>query len=52
MLQTFEWTKETSLNNLSDVYQQYCKPAPPLDKTLRHVFISGTMADVRTHFQV
>jgi DNA polymerase gamma 1 len=47
----FEWTEESSLNNLSDVHQLYCKDAIPLQKHVRDIFVSGTMDDVRSNIQ-
>lgn len=47
----FEWTEESSLNNLSDVHQLYCKNAIPLQKHVRDIFVSGTMDDVRHNVQ-
>jgi len=43
---------EGCLNNLNDVYKQYCKDARPLEKHLRDVFVSGTRDDVVHNFQV
>ena len=43
---------ESCLNNLNDVYQQYCKDAQPLEKHMRDVFVSGTVDDVIQNFQV
>lgn len=50
-LQSSEWMKHSTPNNLSDVYQHYCKGAP-LKKDMRNVFVKGTMADVQADFQV
>jgi len=43
---------ESCLNNLSDVYKQYCNDAQPLEKHLRDVFVTGTLDDVLQNFQV
>jgi len=43
---------ESCLNNLNDVYKQYCKDARPLEKHLRDVFVTGTVDDVLQNFQV
>jgi len=43
---------ESCLNNLNDVYKQYCKGARPLEKQLRDVFVTGTVDDVIQNFQV
>jgi len=43
---------ESCLNNLNDVYKQYCKDAQPLEKHLRDVFVTGTLDDVLQNFQV
>jgi len=40
------------LNNLNDVYKQYCKDARPLEKHLRDVFVTGSVHDVLQNFQV
>lgn len=45
-----EWMETGSMNNLNDVYQFHCD-APPLDKSTRDIFVSGTMKDVREQFQ-
>jgi len=50
--QSFDWMNESCLNNLNDVYQQYCKDAQPLEKHMRDVFVSGTVDDVIQNFQV
>jgi len=50
--QSFDWMNESCLNNLNDVYKQYCKDARPLEKHLRDVFVSGTVDDVIQNFQV
>jgi len=43
---------ESCLNNLSDVYNQYCKDARPLEKHMRDIFVTGTVDDVLQNFQV
>ena len=43
---------ESCLNNLNDVYKQYCKDARPLEKHLRNIFVTGTVDDVLQNFQV
>jgi len=43
---------ESCLNNLNDVYKQYCQDAEPLEKHLREVFVTGTVDDVLQNFQV
>ena len=50
--QSFDWMNESCLNNLNDVYQQYCKDARPLEKHMRDVFVTGTVDDVVQNFQV
>uniref|UniRef100_A0A2C9KDE8 DNA polymerase subunit gamma-1 n=1 Tax=Biomphalaria glabrata TaxID=6526 RepID=A0A2C9KDE8_BIOGL len=45
-----EWKKVSSMNNLRDVHQLHCG-GDALQKTMRDVFVSGTMSDVREHFQ-
>lgn len=44
------WFGNTSLNNLSDVYQLYCQ-GQPLRKETRDVFVTGTREDIRQDFQ-
>ncbi|KAH9520139.1 hypothetical protein Btru_060114 [Bulinus truncatus] len=39
-----EWKKVSSKNNLSDVHQLHCG-GPPLEKTMRDIFVTGTMSD-------
>jgi len=43
---------ESCLNNLNDIYKQYCKDARPLAKHMRDVFVSGTVDDIISNFQV
>jgi len=43
---------DSCLNNLNDVYKQYCKDARPLEKRLRDVFVTGSVDDVLQNFQV
>lgn len=45
-----EWMDTGTMNNLNDVYQFHCK-GPPLEKSKRDVFVSGTMKEVREQFQ-
>lgn len=52
MYQTFDWMNESCLNNLNDIYKQYCKGAQPLEKHLRDVFVTGTVDEVLQNFQV
>ncbi|CAL8082422.1 unnamed protein product [Calicophoron daubneyi] len=46
-----QWISETSLNNLTDVYQLYCMRDPPQSKQARSVFESGTKEEVQSQFQ-
>jgi len=42
------WLKNTSMNNLQDVYKLYCGPdVRPLKKAKRDVFVHGSLADIR-----
>ncbi|KAJ8029029.1 DNA polymerase subunit gamma-1 [Holothuria leucospilota] len=45
------WQKESSPNNLVDVYNCYINGGRELDKSKRDTFISGTMDDIRMEFQ-
>lgn len=40
----------SSINNLADVHALYVG-GEPLEKEARELFVKGTMADIRTHFQ-
>ena len=44
--------KQSSLNNLADVYALYNDNGDELDKSERDIFVTGTMSDVRDNFQV
>ncbi|KAF5400151.1 hypothetical protein PHET_06648 [Paragonimus heterotremus] len=46
-----QWISETSLNNLTDVYQLYCEKPPPQTKEARSVFEDGSRQEVRSQFQ-
>ena len=50
-LPNFRWTKESSMNNLHDVHQLYCKDEPRLKKITRNVFVKGNLSEVRSGFQ-
>jgi len=41
----------SSINNLADVHALYVG-GEPLEKEARELFVKGTMADIRNHFQV
>lgn len=41
----------SSINNLADVHALYVG-GEPLEKEARELFVKGTMADIRSHFQV
>lgn len=41
----------SSINNLADVHALYVG-GEPLEKEARELFVKGTMADIRDHFQV
>jgi DNA polymerase gamma 1 len=45
-----KWLNETSLNNLNDVYQLYCKKGS-LEKHKRNIFVEGNMDDIRADVQ-
>lgn len=44
-----EWTKLSALNSLSKVHNLYC--GGELDKESRDLFISGSLDDIKVHFQ-
>ena len=46
-----KWMSETSLNNLNDVLQLYCKGRAPLKKAKRDVFVKGTSEEIRNDLQ-
>lgn len=48
---SWDWVNISSINNLSDVHSLYVG-GPPLDKEARDIFVKGSMADVRSNFQV
>lgn len=41
----------SSINNLADVHALYVG-GEPLEKEAREIFVKGTMADIRSDFQV
>lgn len=41
----------SSINNLADVHALYVG-GDPLEKEARELFVKGSMADIRSHFQV
>lgn len=41
----------SSINNLADVHALYVG-GEPLEKDAREIFVKGTMADIRSNFQV
>ncbi|XP_014296210.1 DNA polymerase subunit gamma-1, mitochondrial [Microplitis demolitor] len=43
-----EWLNVTSLNNLADVYKLYCDKSH--EKSMRDLFVEGTLLDVRGEF--
>ncbi|XP_061227335.1 DNA polymerase subunit gamma-1 [Neopsephotus bourkii] len=47
---SWEWVHVSSINNLADVHALYVG-GEPLEKEAREVFVKGTMADIRNHFQ-
>ena len=46
-----QWIYQTSMNNLNDVYQLYCKDSKPLKKFKRDVFVTGSSDDIRNDLQ-
>ncbi|XP_075714294.1 DNA polymerase subunit gamma-1 [Rhinoderma darwinii] len=49
-INSWEWVNVSSVNNLVDVHALYVG-GPPLDKEARDLFVKGSMADIRAHFQ-
>ncbi|NXI68659.1 DPOG1 polymerase, partial [Anseranas semipalmata] len=47
---SWDWVHVSSINNLADVHALYVG-GEPLEKEARELFVKGTMADVRNHFQ-
>ncbi|XP_040457086.1 DNA polymerase subunit gamma-1 isoform X2 [Falco naumanni] len=47
---SWDWVHVSSINNLADVHALYVG-GEPLEKEARQLFVKGTMADVRSHFQ-
>lgn len=47
---SWEWVDISSINNLADVHALYVG-GEPLSKEPRDLFVKGSMADIRTHFQ-
>ena len=45
-----DWKHVSSLNGLRDVHQLYCGGAP-LENEERNVFVTGSLADIKTGFQ-
>ena len=50
--QSFQWTDESSMNNLQDVHQLYCPSKRILAKETRNIFVKGSMEEVREKYQV
>ncbi|XP_016384061.1 DNA polymerase subunit gamma-1 [Sinocyclocheilus rhinocerous] len=50
MIGSWEWVDISSINNLADVHALYVG-GEPLRKEPRDLFVKGSMADIRTHFQ-
>lgn len=48
---SWDWVHVSSINNLADVHALYVG-GEPLEKEARELFVKGTMADIRSHFQV
>ncbi|KAI6077797.1 DNA polymerase subunit gamma-1 [Aix galericulata] len=46
----WDWVQVSSINNLADVHALYVG-GQPLEKEARELFVKGTMADIRDHFQ-
>ncbi|NXN17260.1 DPOG1 polymerase, partial [Indicator maculatus] len=47
---SWDWVHVSSINNLADVHALYVG-GEPLQKEARELFVKGTMADIRNHFQ-
>ncbi|XP_071610428.1 DNA polymerase subunit gamma-1 [Heliangelus exortis] len=47
---SWDWVHVSSINNLADVHALYVG-GQPLEKEARELFVKGTMADIRSHFQ-
>ncbi|XP_009572608.1 PREDICTED: DNA polymerase subunit gamma-1, partial [Fulmarus glacialis] len=47
---SWDWVHVSSINNLADVHALYVG-GEPLEKEARELFVKGTMADIRSHFQ-
>ncbi|XP_019326870.1 PREDICTED: DNA polymerase subunit gamma-1 [Aptenodytes forsteri] len=47
---SWDWVNVSSINNLADVHALYVG-GDPLEKEAREVFVKGSMADIRSHFQ-
>ncbi|XP_067999513.1 DNA polymerase subunit gamma-1 [Melanerpes formicivorus] len=47
---SWDWVHVSSINNLADVHALYVG-GEPLQKEARELFVKGTMADIRSHFQ-
>ncbi|XP_075621226.1 DNA polymerase subunit gamma-1 [Balearica regulorum gibbericeps] len=47
---SWDWVHVSSINNLADVHALYVG-GEPLEKEARELFVKGTMADIRNHFQ-
>lgn len=48
---SWDWVHVSSINNLADVHALYVG-GEPLEKEAREIFVKGTMADIRSNFQV
>lgn len=48
---SWDWVHVGSINNLADVHALYVG-GEPLEKEARELFVKGTMADIRSNFQV
>uniref|UniRef100_A0A671LVC2 DNA polymerase subunit gamma-1 n=1 Tax=Sinocyclocheilus anshuiensis TaxID=1608454 RepID=A0A671LVC2_9TELE len=51
MIGSWEWVDISSINNLADVHALYVG-GEPLRKEQRDLFVKGSMADIRTNFQL
>ncbi|NXF84642.1 DPOG1 polymerase, partial [Eubucco bourcierii] len=49
-ISSWDWVHVSSINNLADVHALYVG-GEPLQKEARELFVKGTMADIRNHFQ-
>ena len=42
-----KWLERTSLSNLADIHNHYCKPKTKMDKDVRNSFVKLSLAELR-----